>query len=354
MPYAEGRTYYDADSHVMELGDWLAGYADPEMRDRIRPLYLGGAGALADEAVTRPRNAARYPESSAPLEANVMGHKGWVRSARSIRRNAAAPSICSGSSRNLVFSTFAPTQFQSDDLELLYGGTRAHNRAMVEFCGEDRRLIAVGFVPLADPELARQAAVEAIALGCGAILVPSVPPSDRSPTHPDYRPIWGLLEESGVPFMLHVGGGGRPLRRSFHRNGKPPGHRLPRGRREHPVEGLHGPAPSARDLPRVHGARRHLRTIPRLARWLHRTGRALGRRSAAPPRHRAIDVPEDGPPPSPFPPSPPPSFSPRWAPDEAEPVPATAGQVHAVPDRPPPSLLPSPPPPPPPSPLLPS
>ena len=34
----------------------------------------------------------------------------------------------------LVFSTFAPTQFASDDLELLYGGTRAHNRAMVDFC----------------------------------------------------------------------------------------------------------------------------------------------------------------------------------------------------------------------------
>jgi len=31
-----------------------------------------------------------------------------------------------------------------------------------------------------------------------------------------------LLEESGIPFMLHVGGGGRPLRRAFNNNGKPP------------------------------------------------------------------------------------------------------------------------------------
>jgi predicted TIM-barrel fold metal-dependent hydrolase len=31
-----------------------------------------------------------------------------------------------------------------------------------------------------------------------------------------------LLEDSGVPFMLHVGGGGRPLRRAFYENGKPP------------------------------------------------------------------------------------------------------------------------------------
>jgi hypothetical protein len=40
MPYAEGRTYYDADSHLMELADWLVLYADPGIRDRIRPLCM--------------------------------------------------------------------------------------------------------------------------------------------------------------------------------------------------------------------------------------------------------------------------------------------------------------------------
>src|SRR5262249_15670424 len=59
-------------------------------------------------------------------------------------------------------------------------------------------------------------------LGCGAVLVPSAPPRDRSPFHPDYHPLWEFLEASGIPFMLHVGGGGRPLRRAFHANGLPP------------------------------------------------------------------------------------------------------------------------------------
>jgi hypothetical protein len=44
MPYAHGRTYYDADSHLMELSEWLPQYADAAIRDRIRPLHLGGAG----------------------------------------------------------------------------------------------------------------------------------------------------------------------------------------------------------------------------------------------------------------------------------------------------------------------
>jgi predicted TIM-barrel fold metal-dependent hydrolase len=77
-------------------------------------------------------------------------------------------------------------------------------------------------VPWGDPERTASEAREAIRLGCGAILVASLPPRDRSPFHPDYHPFWALLEEAGIPFMLHIGGGGRSLRRSFHNNGKPP------------------------------------------------------------------------------------------------------------------------------------
>ena len=58
MPYAEGRTVYDADSHLMELEGWLAEYADPDVRDDLRPLYLGGAGAFVRESHRKGRVAA--------------------------------------------------------------------------------------------------------------------------------------------------------------------------------------------------------------------------------------------------------------------------------------------------------
>ena len=125
-----------------------------------------------------------------------------------------------GFDAQLVFSTFAPTQFAGHDLELLYGGARAHNRAMADFCSADRRLIAVGFVPLEDSELAARGVDEALALGCGAVLVPSAPPRDKSPTHPDFDGVWARLQDAGVPFMLHVGGGGRLVRPAFHNNGR--------------------------------------------------------------------------------------------------------------------------------------
>jgi predicted TIM-barrel fold metal-dependent hydrolase len=221
MPYAEGRVYYDADSHLMETSDWLVQYADPDVRDRIRPLYLGGAGKLADDAV---RDADRRKAGAVELEdieAGLMTRKGWSAYGAFDPDERSRALDLLGFDKQLVFSTFAPTQFLDDDPELLYGGTRAHNRAMGEFCGNDERLVAVGFVPLQDPARAVEAVDEALAFGCGAILVPSHPPLTHSPTHPDLDGVWARLQDASVPLMLHVGGGGRPLRPSFHENGRP-------------------------------------------------------------------------------------------------------------------------------------
>ena len=221
MPYAEGRRFYDADSHLMELGDWLVQYADPRVRDRIRPLQLGAAGALAEQAVADAEARRSDATAARALEEAVMKAKGWNALGAFDPQERSRALDLLGFERQLVFSTFAATQFASEDPDLLYGGTRAHNRAMADFCGDDERMIAVGFVPLQDPDRAFEETKEALHLGCGALLVPSLPPPDRSPTHPDYDPIWGLLQEQGIPFMLHIGGGGRPLRRAFHHNGLP-------------------------------------------------------------------------------------------------------------------------------------
>jgi uncharacterized protein len=222
MPYAEGRTVYDADSHVMELGDWLATYADPGIRERIRPLYLGGAGKLAEQAVADAELRRDDRAAAQRLEDDIMSAKGWsaLGAFDASERSRALDLL--GVDRQLVFSTFAATQFASDDPDLFYGGARAHNRAMADFCAADRRLIAVGLVPWGDPERAVREADEAIRLGCGAILVASAPPRDKSPFHTDYHPFWALLEERCVPFMLHIGGGGRLVRPGFHNNGLPP------------------------------------------------------------------------------------------------------------------------------------
>ncbi len=227
MPYAEGRLYYDADSHLMETRDWLISYADPDMRARLAPLNLGSAGRLADHAVERAEDRRVKPRAAAELEEKLMTAKGWDALGAFDPKERSRALDLLGFERQLVFTTFAPTQFWGGfdrsgfDAEVVYGGTRAHNRAIADFCSHDKRLLAVGFVPLEVADLAEKAIDEAIKFGCAAIHVPSLPPRGKSPTHPDYDGVWARLQDANVPFMLHVGGGGLAVHRSFHQNGRP-------------------------------------------------------------------------------------------------------------------------------------
>ena len=110
MPYAEGRTFYDADSHLMELSNWLLEYADPDIRDRLRPLYLGGAGILADQAIAEAEARRGNAAAAEALEANLMAAKGWhaLGAFDPAERSRALDLL--GFEKQLVFSTFAPTQ----------------------------------------------------------------------------------------------------------------------------------------------------------------------------------------------------------------------------------------------------
>src|ERR1700722_3298080 len=74
MPYAEGRTYNDADSHIMETRDWLASYIDPRLRDRLPPPDFSRTGRMAD-AIGKVRDEQHW--KSVNLAANLMNLKGW-------------------------------------------------------------------------------------------------------------------------------------------------------------------------------------------------------------------------------------------------------------------------------------
>src|SRR5256714_15577987 len=147
MPYAEGRVFYDAVSHVMETSDWLGTSADPDIREQIRPLYLGGAGALADQAVKDADSRRAGTVTLDAIEDGLMTRKGWSAYGAFDPAERSHALDLLGFDKQLVFSTFAPDQFVGGDDELLYGGTRAHNRAVGEFCAEDERPIGAGVVP---------------------------------------------------------------------------------------------------------------------------------------------------------------------------------------------------------------
>tara|TARA_B110000977_G_scaffold125492_1_gene160686 strand:- start:2881 stop:4062 length:1182 start_codon:yes stop_codon:yes gene_type:complete len=230
MTYApDHRPYYDADSHIMELPNFLKDYADPAIRDEI-PQVSYSASLVSDEevAVIMGQGGQHSTEHKASMIA--LGDK-LIESSKEIQalgafngddRKVAMDML--GFKKQLVFAThsvafpFHPSSKKPPHLR--YGATRAHNRHMVDFCQADDRLLGVGIVPLDSPEHALTELKFAIESGLKAIWVPHRAPIDMSPGHVDLEPFWALLAESGTPFVLHVGGSPLQALKSWSNNGR--------------------------------------------------------------------------------------------------------------------------------------
>lgn len=212
---------FDADSHVMEVDDWLPAFADPGVRDQLAPLGLAGAGAGAEKLMN---SLPALWESHKALEIDaevIKGPKGWQAPGALDTEVRSRVLDALGITAQLVFPTFALGHFNfTKDLDIHYGGVRALNRAIAAFCADDPRLLPVGYVTLRDPERALIELDAAVDAGVKAIWVPSDAPGDFSPAHLSVEPVWARLAEAGIPFVLHVGGG-RLLPKQFHNNGHP-------------------------------------------------------------------------------------------------------------------------------------
>ena len=207
MPYATGRTYYDADSHVMELPEWLPSHADPAFRDRIRPYSIGGTGRVdvAEKMIARGRRRAGDPADRAAAEAELLTRKSWDGYGAFEPADRTRALDLLGFDAQLVFSTFASGQIElAGDVEVSYAASRALTRAMVEFCAADRRLLPVTFIPIDVPERAIAETRFALDAGVKGLTLSPLPPSGHSLTHPSLHPLYAMAEERGVPIFFHV------------------------------------------------------------------------------------------------------------------------------------------------------
>jgi predicted TIM-barrel fold metal-dependent hydrolase len=235
MTYAGDRVILDADSHVMELADFLDDHIDPDQSERLRRRGMEALTPVLDKAVAEARRRQAEAEAARQAEDTLMSAKGWSAMGGFDSRERSRVLDLLGFEGQLVFATFATSMFslprdirryddageKAADLDLLYAGATAQNRAMAAFCQPDARLLPVAYVPLVEPERALQSLEEALDLGAAAVMVPSTAAGDLSPTHPALDPFWSLLESRDTPFVLHVGGGGRLLDRAFHNNDMP-------------------------------------------------------------------------------------------------------------------------------------
>ena len=184
----------------------------------------------------------------------------------------------------LVFNTFMNgllTRLEHEpDLDYACGVALAHNRAMLEFCSVDARLLPTGYVPLADFERAREIAAWNIEHGCQARCW--CRRSVRATTHPATRGSsrsgrW--RRRPGCPSCSTWAAGASCSRRSYFENGMPAVARLPRRCRELPFDRLHGdPGPAPADAVDADPGR-HPRALPAAQVRRDRAGRERGCRA---------------------------------------------------------------------------
>jgi len=232
MPYApDNRPFYDADSHIMELPDFLQRYADPDLRDQM-PAASYSASLVTDEEVAVIMSRGGRHSADHVAELFGLGDR-LIETSKEIQalgafdggeRSRALDML--GFKKQLVFAThsvytsFWPSPKISPRLR--YGAARAHNRHMVDFCAHDSRLMGVAIVPLEEPQLALEELDFAIKSGLKAVWVPHHSCGGRSPGHVDFDRFWATLADSGIPFALHVGGSPLQLAPEWTNNGKPP------------------------------------------------------------------------------------------------------------------------------------
>jgi predicted TIM-barrel fold metal-dependent hydrolase len=224
VAYITDRIVHDADAHVFELPGYLEPWVDPALR-----ASLAKYTRARDERVGKFVEKAREQYSDAAFrardEAEITLRKGFAALGAFAKEERPAAIDHLGVASQLVFTTggLAPLAMseRSGDLDEAYGVARAHNRAMIDFCSVDPRLLPVLYVPLVDIGRAIAMAGEAIEMGAAALMIPSACPRRHSPSHIGFDPLWARAQEVGIPVVFHVGGG-RAMDPAYKENGLPP------------------------------------------------------------------------------------------------------------------------------------
>lgn len=224
MPYIDDRLVHDADAHVYEAPGWLEPWIDPVDRERLAK-YTRPASERVPELVEKARRAYDDPDYAARTEEEINLRKGFAAYGAFVKEERPRALDLLGVASQLVFTTAGlrplAASDRSGDPALAAAMARAHNRAMMDFCSVDPRLLPALYVPLNDREQANRMAQECIDMGAAALMLPSACPKGHAHSHVDLEPLWARVEEAGIPVVFHVGGG-TALNEDYKKNGLPP------------------------------------------------------------------------------------------------------------------------------------
>lgn len=211
-----GRIIHDADSHITDSFDWLDQYASEYVKENLIEGLISKSlpGIEPIVEMADKRLAGENPELTEGLKSNIFGHKAkmnqWAAFGAIDKKERSEALDIMGIQSQIVFPLAALSRFaRSPDPRVVYEGSEALNRGMVDFCSDDERLLPVGFISLNDPEKALASAKQGVKFGIRAFWLFSDAVEGRAPSHRSYDPIWAVLQEARVPIVLHIGSGVR-------------------------------------------------------------------------------------------------------------------------------------------------
>ena len=227
MPYAHREDIYDADTHMMERPDWIYEFADKDIRDRLEPIVEGDEDTLKriDDSIKKFNERQSSPEVLNKAKGEFMGwgHKGWDGLGAFDSNERILANDLLGFKGHIVFPTSAFDQvLASKEDQVVIGGVKALNRGMASFCQDDPRMHGVAYIPFHfGEEVALSFLKDAINKNFSVVAIDTIAPvGSKSSTHPDFDPVWKVIEEADMAITLHVGidNGCDPVPLSFYNN----------------------------------------------------------------------------------------------------------------------------------------
>lgn len=221
MPYITDRIVHDADSHVMEIPHWLDDFGTKRVVDQFNARFNRAKPDFYSDIVKK-HESANFGSNDENRFMALKNHEA-IGAFRKKDRSIALDLM--GVQTQLVFPTstnvWLETIEHGDDLDLLYETAAATNRSQIDFCSHDKRLLPVGYVPLADLDRASTTAKEALELGVKALLIPWACPRNHATSHIKLDAVWSQAVDASVPVLLHVGLADRVLPDAHKNNGLP-------------------------------------------------------------------------------------------------------------------------------------
>ena len=230
--YAEHRRIIDADSHVIELDDFLALEVSEADQALLRPMNEQTELPVVQAGLDRGRELFEKrqndPATMAKFEDALLDNtrSGWNRLGAFDAKERSHTLDLFGFEMQWVLPTFSFHQVAHvNDPDVLEAGARTLNKAMARFCAADERLKAIGYLPLTlGPERSLALLKHGIEEGCYSFMLDTNEPDDSklSFTHPDFDDVWALFDAANRPVVSHVAVNGhyQAVSPSFKNNGK--------------------------------------------------------------------------------------------------------------------------------------